>query len=339
MALGSGSSDKNIDPKSGKALTPAEPGPVNPFLAAGASERVAEAEPTRGHMSRLLDYSAHAAIAVGIVGLAWTVGSHFVDRSKAKPETPAAAVATQTPDELAQLRLSNQKMHDEIRALKASIDTLRSTVRRDTTPEQVRMLTASLDTIKGSVSATNETIAQLNSKVDKLQPAKLQQLSERLNRLERQAIDTGATASIPKSEAARETAKSEPSRTEPSAKDARAIPEPPAKPTKLASAEATPASGTEADKPQVIAGWVVRDVYQGVALIEGKRGRMEVAPGDAIPGAGVVKTIERHGTGWTVTTTKGQFASAATPATREVRRGFYPGGYARGPYAPYRDDY
>lgn len=338
MALGSGNNDKNIDPKGGKALTPAESGPVNPFLAASASERAAEAEPTRGLMSRLLDYSAHAAIAVGIVGLAWTVGSHFIDRSKAKPETPVAAVATQAPDELAQLRLSNQKMHDEIKALKASIDTLRTTVRRDTTPEQVRMLTASLDTIKGSINATNETIAQLNTKVDKLQPAKLQQLSERVNRLERQSIDTGATGSIPKSEASREQAKVEPSRTEPSAKDARAIPEPPAKPTKLASAEATP-SGADTDKPQVIAGWVVRDVYQGVALIEGKRGTMEVGPGDAIPGAGVVKTIERHGTGWTVTTTKGQFASAASPATREVRRGFYPGGYARGPYAPYRDDY
>lgn len=337
MALGAGKSDKNIDPKSGKALTPAEPGAVNPFLAASAGERVGETDPARGLMSRLLDYSAHAAIAVGILGLAWTVGSHFIDRSKAKPETPVAAVATQTPDELAQLRLSNQKMHDEIKALKTSIDTLRTTVRRDTTPEQVRMLTASLDTIKGSVNATSETIAQLNSKIDKLQPAKLQQLSERVSRLERQSVDPAATASIPKAEAVRESAKSEPTRSEQSTKDAR-VPEPPAKPTTLASAEASPASGADADKPQVISGWVVRDVYQGVALIEGKRGTMEVVPGVAIPGAGVVKSIERHGSGWTVTTTKGQFASAAATATRgDYRRGFYPG--ARGPYAPYRDDY
>lgn len=339
MALGAGNNDKNIDPKNGKALTPAEPGAVNPFLAAATAggERASDGVPARGLMSRLLDYSAHAAIAVGIIGLAWTVGGHFIDRSKAKPEAPIAAAAPQVPDELAQLKLSNQKMHDEIKALRASIDTLRTTVRRDTTPEQVRMLTASLDTIKGSITATNETITQLNSKVDKLQPTKLQQLSDRVGRLERQSIDTGATASIPKSEAPKDPAKVEGARAGAAARDGRNVPEPPSKPTTLASAEATP-DGVDGDKPQVITGWVVRDVYRGVALIEGKRGTMEVVPGVTIPGAGVVKTIERKGNGWTITTTKGQLA-AATPTSRETRRGFYPGEYPRGPYAPYRDDY
>jgi hypothetical protein len=61
---------------------------------------------------------------------------------------------------------------------------------------------------------------------------------------------------------------------------------------------------------------------------------MEVVPGVAIPGAGTVKSIERHGNSWTVTTTKGQFASAAPE--RESRRNSYP----RGMYPPpYRYDY
>ena len=122
------------------------------------------------------------------------------------------------------------------------------------------------------------------------------------------------------------------------------MPTPPLKPTpaKLASAEAP--TKTQADmrladeapaKPQVIAGYVVRDVYEGVALIEGRRGTMEVVPGVGIPGAGVVKSIDRKGNGWTVTTTKGLLAYATPPrdyhrSSNRPQRDFYP---------PYREDF
>ncbi len=73
--------------------------------------------------------------------------------------------------------------------------------------------------------------------------------------------------------------------------------------------------------------YVVRDVYEGVAIIEGRRGPMEVVPGVSIPGAGVVKSIDRHGGGWTVTTTKGLLAYAAPPRDyRRASRGAYPYG-------------
>ena len=44
----------------------------------------------------------------------------------------------------------------------------------------------------------------------------------------------------------------------------------------------------------------MRDVYNGVALVENARGSLEVALGDTIPGAGTVKSIERRGGGWIV---------------------------------------
>ena len=75
---------------------------------------------------------------------------------------------------------------------------------------------------------------------------------------------------------------------------------------------------------------MVRDVYQGVALIEGRRGTLEVVPGVGIPGAGVVKSIDRHGGGWTVTTTKGVVAYAAPP--REYRRADRGSSNPRDPY-------
>ena len=97
------------------------------------------------------------------------------------------------------------------------------------------------------------------------------------------------------------------------------------RPAEIKAADAKLEGAEDAVKPQVIAAWVVRDVYQGVALIEGRRGTLEVVPGVSIPGAGVVKSIDRHGSGWTVTTTKGVVAYAA-PARdyRRADRGYYP---------------
>lgn len=307
------------DPTSGKALAPASSSPINPFLASAASSDTPVAP--RGFMSRLLDYSAHAAIIVGLIGFAWTVSSHVSSHSATNGATPvpvaAAAIPEQPMDEMAQMRLANQKMHDEIKLLKASVESLRMTVRHDTTPEQVRVLSAGLDSIKGSIGTNTSAIAQLNGKVEKLQPGKLQQLTERVGRLEHQTLDPAATGSIAKAD----VLKSE------------NAPKPPVKPASLVSEDMP---GSEAEKPQVIAGWIVRDVYQGVALIEGKRGSMEVVAGVAIPGAGTVKSIERHGSGWTVITTKGQLAFAASPAQRDYRRSPY---QQRGGYPPYRYDY
>ncbi|HET6375666.1 MAG TPA: hypothetical protein VFF88_06425, partial [Methylocella sp.] len=58
-------------------------------------------------------------------------------------------------------------------------------------------------------------------------------------------------------------------------------------------------------KPRLITNWIVREVYDGTALVESPRGAIEVAPGEMIPGAGRVKSIERRGSGWIVITSEG----------------------------------
>jgi hypothetical protein len=45
-------------------------------------------------------------------------------------------------------------------------------------------------------------------------------------------------------------------------------------------------------------------------LVESPRGSIEVAPGEIIPGAGAVKSIERRGAGWIVITSRGLVDSA-----------------------------
>ena len=353
----------------GTSLAPAVDAPsgIDPFLAKAAD--ASEPAAPRPLYAKALDYSAHAAMIVGLIGFAWTVSDHVTSRppaagATATPVKAADASGTATPksadtksadteahgkvDELGDLRKTNQKMAAEIRGLHASLEALRTTVVRErSSGDDVRSLSAAVDQVKAGLAAARSEqttqMAQLTGKVDKLQRDARQQ-AERVAHAEstrseasraearapeRQQVDTTATASIP-------------------APAAKAVPTPPAKPTVLASIEsetgrgetgrAQPAKDQAKDqaagedgKPQVISGWVVRDVYQGVALIEGRRGSMEVVPGVSIPGAGVVRSIDRHGGGWTVTTTKGQLAFAAQ---HEQHRGGY-----RDYYGPRRYDF
>ena len=73
-------------------------------------------------------------------------------------------------------------------------------------------------------------------------------------------------------------------------------------------ATATPAAATpktEVARLPTLEGWVLRDVANGAALIEGRRGMFEVYAGDPIPGLGRVDAIRRQDGRWVVVTGKG----------------------------------
>ena len=54
----------------------------------------------------------------------------------------------------------------------------------------------------------------------------------------------------------------------------------------------------------------MRKVYDGVALLEGRMGIVEVEPGFTIPGAGRVEEIKKIDGKWVVVTSKGIIVSA-----------------------------
>lgn len=67
-------------------------------------------------------------------------------------------------------------------------------------------------------------------------------------------------------------------------------------------------TGSLPDRPksEAVEGWAVRDVYDGVAVLEDRRRRLvEVGAGDAVPGVGRVEAIERRGRNWVVVTRQG----------------------------------
>ncbi len=65
------------------------------------------------------------------------------------------------------------------------------------------------------------------------------------------------------------------------------------------------------DRPAIVTGWVIRDVFDGRAMVENDRlGFYEVVPGADLPGVGRVQTIRRQDGRWVVVTPKGLIVSS-----------------------------
>lgn len=74
-------------------------------------------------------------------------------------------------------------------------------------------------------------------------------------------------------------------------------------------AAAPAAAPKDQAKPAIVQGWVLRDIYRGRALVEGRSGLYEVAPGATLPGIGRVETITQQDGRWVVVTPKGLIVS------------------------------
>ena len=178
-------------------------------------------------------------------------------------------------------------LRDDLGQLKTGVDTLRSSPDLARQEDAVRSLKKSVDTLKAELDAlrsnNNSALAQLNAKLDKPgnDPSpKLSDIAARLDRIEKQVSSPAATESI--------------------AAPVRAAPAP-AQQTIQAQTVDKPLP-----KPVTLGNWIVRDVYDGIALVEGREGGVrEVAPGEFLPGAGEVRSIQRRGRTWIVVTSRG----------------------------------
>jgi hypothetical protein len=242
------------------------------------------AGPARGRFAPLLEFGSNAALVVCVLGFAFAAGTYFFSNTPGPgPGSPVAA-----PDsERAEMARTTQKLVAEIGALKSNVEALRVSLAQQQAAAGQHGFEKSVDLLKTRLDAaraeTSGQLAELSGKVDRLQhdPA-LQQVAERLDRIEKQTasmLPTGSVAPLVKA-ATQDRATAGVVKSQP--------------------------PGVETPKrPALITNWVVRDVYNGVALVENARGSIEVALGDTIPGAGTVKAIERRGDGWIVITSRG----------------------------------
>lgn len=224
-------------------------------------------------------FGSHVALALCLFGFAWAASSYFSGgRSPLDALGRLFPASAPSPQELAEraeraeLARAMQKMAADLHGVEASVEALR-TAQQAQNAKGSAALDGLSSRLEAAKTATNAAIVSLAEKVDHLprEPdVKLAQVIERLDRLEHDLAKPAATA-----------------------------------PVAEAPSKSQLVAGEGPGKPRLITNWVVRDVYDGAALLEGKHGTLEVVPGETIPGAGRVKSIERRGSGWIVITSEG----------------------------------
>jgi hypothetical protein len=260
-----------------KAPAPA-PAPVVPIAAARPKPAPA----------RAFDWTVPAVAAgmVAALGLGGTAG-YLLNA----PASPAASVAR--IDRLAE---ENLRLAGDLRSLKAGIDLLKESIDRQR-GEQGTRLQQLADRVekaaKNDLTRNDPELAQrfggLTERLDRVEKLekeaapRLAQIIERLDRMEKASL---APKAVPATTG-----------TIPPATVAEPAPEPKAAEAKQPEAKPTPPK---------LENWALREVYDGVAIVENRNGRIrEVAPGQELPGAGRVEAIEKRGRAWIVVTSKG----------------------------------
>jgi hypothetical protein len=161
--------------------------------------------------------------------------------------------------------------------------------------EQVARLEADLSAAKAGIEHTAKLgMAQFNKTSDRLDKvekaqlepaAKIAKLSETVDKLRVAPVVTTPVAAAAPVAAAKEVTGS----------------------IAPATPAAAPAAAPKAEVARLpnVEGWILRDVANGGALIEGRQGIFEVYAGDPVPGLGRIDAIRRQDGRWVVVTSRG----------------------------------
>lgn len=162
-------------------------------------------------------------------------------------------------------------------------------VTKDPAPDEIKALKDSIAQLRGFTKSLSDNVAALKTTVNTTTAAAGQQsakITEALERIEKAQAEQKklAQAAQPAPETTGSIANAQ--------KQAAAVPmvlgDPP---TTL--------------KPPILHDYIVRRVYDGAALIEGRNGIIEVEPGIVAPGIGRIEAIKRQDGRWVVVTARG----------------------------------
>jgi hypothetical protein len=178
---------------------------------------------------------------------------------------------------------------DQYRASsEAAIEGLRDTLNRivSSLERHQRPLEAELDALRARLDRADRNDPAATGPVI----TKLQELIERLDRIERSAA-VAALSKAPQPAVANNSIPGTAS-------------------TALAPGVAATTAAKSSDnaltaETNKIPSWILREVIDGTAILQGPRGIIEVSTGDLIPGVGRVQSIARKGGRWIVATSKG----------------------------------
>jgi hypothetical protein len=170
-------------------------------------------------------------------------------------------------------------------------------VTRDNVAEEVKALKETVAQLRATTKSLGDNLAALKSTVstsNAAQNTQISKVSEALDRIEKAQAEQRKTAAAaaPAHMASTTQANAATSDVTGSVKQQQSVPmvlgEPP-----------------QNLKPPVVQGWVLRRVYDGAALIEGREGIIEVETGTITPGLGRIEGIKRQDGRWVVVTSRG----------------------------------
>jgi hypothetical protein len=185
----------------------------------------------------------------------------------------------------------SRSLAQTVKALEDRIDAIEAARTRDESAD-LRKLAAEIKAESGAARDLGGAFTQLTARVDRVdhdQSARLDKLADR--------IDHESTARI--ADLATRVDKLEKRQAAPAAK-----------PDPGVSNETT---GSIARPQAPLRGYWLVEVQDGSAIVDGRDGPQQVAPGDFLPGAGRVQRIERRGQGWVVVTTSGLIVADQSP--------------------------
>jgi hypothetical protein len=180
----------------------------------------------------------------------------------------------------------------------SSSETTTASVPNQAVEDSISRIDSELAALKELGAAESAKVNERIDKVEKIQAepaAKIARLSDAMDKLRAPPAPVPASVAavtVPKETTAPKE-NTAPKETTGSIRPPAAVPKPDV--ARLASVARLP----------TVEGWVLRDVADGGALIEGRRGMFEVFAGDTIPGLGRVDAIRRQDGSWAVVTPKG----------------------------------
>lgn len=297
------------------AEAPVQPAPVT-VMAADAAEQLLTKQveiPSPGVVDvaaprRSTGPSRHlrwAAVVATAIGLGWMGG--WVTSVASGADAGAGSATASMRQWLGGLRAEHgetRQLVGDVQTLKAALDEVKAGLDRDRA-ENAQNLARIGERLDAAQKVDRENAAQLATLVQRAEQTsgtKLASLAERFDTIER--ADRDPTSRL--TQIAERLDRMERQLTPP------ATPTPAAKPSAVASNEPAHTNAVAESKPATVENWALRDVYNGVALIEGKNRRLiEIVPGQNLPGVGRVEAIERRGKTWIVVTSRGIITSQA----------------------------
>ena len=253
--------------------------------------RLADRAPPRAGLSKAVVWAS--SVAAGLALIASVAAASLYDHAR---ETSLLAAKSEETRSLAQA----------VTALKDRIDAIEAARARDQGAD-MRRIAAEMKGESAGARELSANLGQTNARIDKLEhdhgarldkladrfdhetagkfadlSGKLADVSGRLDKLEKRPVAAAPVAAAPQ-----------------------------AKPVPTAATISNETTGS-IERPKLRGYWLV-EADESYAVIDGRDGPQQVAPGDVLPGIGRVQRIERRGHDWVVVTSAGVIAGDQPP--------------------------